>query len=41
MLYEGIRNNTILTGNDLGMLGNIETFPDEEEKLKHMLDTAL
>jgi flavin reductase (DIM6/NTAB) family NADH-FMN oxidoreductase RutF len=25
-----IRNSTVLTGNDLGMLGNIEVFPDKE-----------
>ncbi len=26
-----IRNSEVLTGNDLGMLGNIEDFPDSEE----------
>jgi flavin reductase (DIM6/NTAB) family NADH-FMN oxidoreductase RutF len=25
-----IRNSTVLTGNDLGMLGNIEAFPDKQ-----------
>lgn len=30
-LPEEIRNSTILTGNDLGKLGNIEKIPDEEE----------
>jgi flavin reductase (DIM6/NTAB) family NADH-FMN oxidoreductase RutF len=25
-----IRNSTVLTGNDLGMLGNIESFPDKQ-----------
>lgn len=28
---EDIRNSTILTGNDLGKLGNVETLPDETE----------
>src|SRR5690606_34893861 len=27
---EEIKNSMIFTGNDLGMLGNIETFPTEE-----------
>jgi len=27
---EEIRNSTILTGNDLGKLGNVETLPDEQ-----------
>jgi flavin reductase (DIM6/NTAB) family NADH-FMN oxidoreductase RutF len=31
MLPEEIRNSKILTGNDLGMLGNIENFPNSEE----------
>ena len=31
MLPEEIRNSKVLTGNDLGMLGNIENFPDTEE----------
>ena len=30
-LPEEIRNSKILTGNDLGVLGNIENFPDSEE----------
>lgn len=30
-LPEDIRNSTILTGNDLGMLGNTESFPSENE----------
>jgi flavin reductase (DIM6/NTAB) family NADH-FMN oxidoreductase RutF len=30
-LPEQIRNSMILTGNDLGMLGNIETLPNNEE----------
>ena len=30
---EHIRNSTILTGNDLGMLGNVELIPSEEEVL--------
>lgn len=28
---EGIRNSMILTGNDLGMLGNVESLPSREE----------
>lgn len=28
---EVIRNSTVLTGNDLGMLGNVEALPTEEE----------
>jgi len=31
MLPEEIRNSTVLTGNDLGMLGNVENFPNTEE----------
>lgn len=31
MLPEEIRKSTVLTGNDLGMLANIENFPDSEE----------
>lgn len=30
-LPEGVRNSRVLTGNDLGMLGNIEQLPDPEE----------
>ena len=30
-LPKGVRNSYVLTGNDLGMLGNIETLPSEEE----------
>lgn len=30
-LPEGIRNSKVLTGNDLGMLGNIESFPEPDE----------
>lgn len=30
-LPEDIRNSKILTGNDLGMLGNVENFPNSEE----------
>jgi flavin reductase (DIM6/NTAB) family NADH-FMN oxidoreductase RutF len=30
-LPEEIRNSNILTGNDLGMLGNVESFPNSEE----------
>ena len=31
MLPKEIRNSKILTGNDLGILGNIESFPNSEE----------
>ncbi|MBT0606881.1 flavin reductase family protein [Aequorivita echinoideorum] len=30
-LPEEIKNSTVLTGNDLGMLGNVENFPSGEE----------
>ncbi|WP_026451061.1 flavin reductase family protein [Aequorivita capsosiphonis] len=30
-LSEEIRNSKVLTGNDLGMLGNVESFPNSEE----------
>ena len=30
-LPEGIRKSSVLTGNDLGMLGNVENFPNKEE----------
>jgi hypothetical protein len=29
-LPEHVRNSMILTGNDLGMLGNVETLPNDE-----------
>ena len=31
MLPEDIRESKVLTGNDLGMLGNVENFPNMEE----------
>lgn len=31
MLPEEIRHSKVLTGNDLGMLGNVENFPNSEE----------
>lgn len=31
MLPDEIRNSKVLTGNDLGILGNVENFPDSEE----------
>lgn len=31
MLPEEIRNSKVLTGNELGMLGNVENFPNTEE----------
>jgi hypothetical protein len=33
-LPENIRNSNILTGNDLGMLGNVERMPTKEEALE-------
>lgn len=30
-LPESVRNSKVLTGNDLGMLGNVESFPNPEE----------
>ncbi len=30
-LPSGVRNSTVLTGNDLGRLGNVEQFPTDEE----------
>lgn len=30
-LPKGVRNSYVLTGNDLGMLGNVEVIPSEEE----------
>ena len=49
MLPAEIRNSKVLTGNDLGMLGNVESFPNSEEinifintssKLKELLDSG-
>lgn len=48
-LPSGIRNSSILSGNDLGMLGNTEHFPSEEEcaemlgrpEVKSVLDTTI
>lgn len=34
-LHESVRNSKILTGNDLGMLGNIEKLPEEEQQLHY------
>lgn len=31
MIPQEIRNSTILTGNDLGTLGNVEQLPTEDE----------
>lgn len=39
MLPEEIRNSNVLTGSDLGMLGNIENFPDTEEINTFMNDS--
>ncbi|NND87865.1 MAG: flavin reductase family protein [Flavobacteriaceae bacterium] len=38
-LPEEIRHSNILTGNDLGMLGNVESFPSEE-KIKAFTENA-
>ena len=34
---DDIRNSSILTGNDLGKLGNVETLPDETTVNDHKL----
>lgn len=34
---EGIRNSKVLTGNDLGQLGNVESLPDETAVNEHKL----
>lgn len=46
-LPENIRNSTILTGNDLGMLGNVEDLPEmtqvssyKKENLRNLLENA-
>jgi len=48
-LPKAVRNSKVLTGNDLGMLGNIEQFPSDEEidaaytwpQVKEILDTTM
>jgi flavin reductase (DIM6/NTAB) family NADH-FMN oxidoreductase RutF len=48
LLPEYIRNSKILTGNELGQLGNVEKLPDEEElkaslenpEIKEILETS-
>ncbi len=35
LLPESVRNSSILSGNDLGLLGNIQQFPDEAELLAY------
>lgn len=48
-LPEGVRNSVVLTGNDLGMLGNIAAFPSAEEvdrviiltEVKEVLDATI
>jgi len=48
-LPRGVRNSYVLTGNDLGMLGNIETIPSEEDidlvrhlaEVKEVLDATI
>lgn len=48
-LPSGVRNSYVLTGNDLGMLGNIEVIPSEEEielirnhpSVKEVLDATI
>lgn len=39
-LPEAIRNSTVLTGNDLGMLANVEQLPSEEEMKIFMQDES-
>lgn len=48
-LPKGVRNSFVLTGNDLGMLGNVEHLPDAEEieairneaEVKEILDATI
>ena len=48
-LPHGVRNSMVLTGNDLGMLGNVEHLPSEEEidamqahpQVKEILDATI
>ncbi|MFP5081088.1 flavin reductase family protein [Pedobacter sp. JCM 36344] len=40
-LPEGVRNSVVLTGNDLGMLGNISSFPSAEEVDRIMMLTEV
>lgn len=48
-LPKGVRNSYVLTGNDLGMLGNIEVIPSEEDidlirnhpSVKEVLDATI
>jgi len=48
-LPKAVRNSKVLTGNDLGMLGNIEQFPSDEEidavhtwpQVKEILDATI
>ena len=39
-LPEDVRNSMILTGNDLGMLGNVEKLPNEKEVANFVSDIA-
>lgn len=39
MLPEEVQNSKVLTGNDLGMLGNVENFPNSEE-INTFIDTS-
>ena len=39
MLPEEIRKSKVLTGNDLGMLANVENFPDSE-KINTFMDSS-
>ncbi|KAA5827875.1 flavin reductase family protein [Algibacter amylolyticus] len=39
-LPEGVKNSTVLTGNDLGMLGNIEALPTQESITTFIEDVA-
>ena len=46
-LPENVRNSDVLTGNDLGMLGNVESLPEmkdiaayKREKLKMLIENC-
>jgi flavin reductase (DIM6/NTAB) family NADH-FMN oxidoreductase RutF len=40
-LPEGVRNSSVLTGNDLGQLGNLERLPDVEEIRSYVADANI
>ena len=37
---EHVKNSMILTGNDLGMLGNVEALPSQDEIEKFLKDVS-